>query len=82
MAKVAKKRVVRRVKAAKGARSAGGAARAKGDKVFCPCCPTWEIKFPERCSNTLERAGRTLFFCTRRCKDKFARSPEKYATRA
>jgi len=47
-------------------------------KIFCPCCPDWEIKHPERCSNTLEAADRTLYFCTKRCKERFLKNPEKF----
>ena len=47
-------------------------------KIYCPCCPQWEIKSPERCSNTLAYQGRTLYFCTKRCKDRFEKNPEKF----
>lgn len=51
-------------------------------KVHCTCCPDWEIKRPERCSNTLQYGGRILYFCTRRCKEKFERNPGKYVAAA
>lgn len=47
-------------------------------KVHCVVCPKWEIKRPERCSNTLTRRGRKLYFCTRRCKDRYLKTPEKF----
>lgn len=62
----AKKPIVKK----KAATSASG--------VTCTCCPDWPIKYPERCSNTLTRAGKTHYFCTARCKEKFVKSPEKY----
>ncbi|MBL8684060.1 MAG: hypothetical protein JNK05_33110 [Myxococcales bacterium] len=48
-------------------------AGAPSAAVFCEMCPTWQIKQPERCSNTLEREGRTLYFCTRRCRERYER---------
>jgi hypothetical protein len=50
----------------------------KNSKVFCTCCPTWEIKHPSRCSNTLKNRDKIHYFCTARCKEKFLKSPEKY----
>jgi len=47
-------------------------------KVFCTVCPKWEIKQPERCSNTIKHAAKTLYFCTKRCKDRYAKTPEKF----
>lgn len=47
-------------------------------KIHCPCCPGWEIKRPDRCSNTLIHGETTLYFCSRRCKEKFERDPAKY----
>ena len=47
-------------------------------KVYCRVCPDWEIKRPERCSNTLKRQGVTLYFCTSRCKERFSKAPEKF----
>ena len=49
-------------------------------KVFCPCCPTWEIKRPERCSNTLEYLGLKLYFCTKRCKERFIKNSAAFLT--
>lgn len=46
-------------------------------RVFCVMCPKWEIKRPERCSNTLTRAGKKKYFCTARCKEKFLKKEEK-----
>ena len=40
-------------------------------KVYCKMCPDWEIKNPARCSNTLQQGGKTLYFCTKRCKERF-----------
>ncbi|MCC7404066.1 MAG: hypothetical protein IT288_06665 [Bdellovibrionales bacterium] len=48
-------------------------------KVFCTVCPTWEIKNPDRCSNTLKKRSKTLYFCTKRCKERYTKSPEKFA---
>lgn len=50
------------------------ARSARAKKEFCVMCPDWEIKIPERCSNTLKRGAKTLYFCTRRCKDRFLRA--------
>jgi len=47
-------------------------------KVFCPVCPKWEIKIPERCSNTLKKGVQMLYFCTKRCKERYIKSPEKF----
>ena len=47
-------------------------------KTYCTVCPTWEIKHPERCSNTLKKASKTLYFCTKNCKEKFSKAPEKF----
>ncbi len=46
-------------------------------KIFCPMCPKWEIKIPERCSNTLVKKGKKLYFCTKRCKERFLIKSEK-----
>lgn len=45
----------------------------KAKKTYCVMCPTWEIKRPEICSNTLKAGTKTLYFCTRRCKDRYAK---------
>ncbi|MGZ3809093.1 MAG: YHS domain-containing protein [Bacteriovorax sp.] len=34
---------------------------------------------PDRCSNTLIVKGKKLYFCTKRCKERFEKSPEKFA---
>ena len=47
-------------------------------KVYCRVCPDWEIKQPERCSNTVSQKGAMIYFCTRRCKERFAKAPEKF----
>ena len=48
-------------------------------KVFCVVCPKWEIKKPERCSNTIKKGSSTLYFCTKRCKERYQAAPEKFA---
>lgn len=48
-------------------------------KIFCTVCPTWEIKKPESCSNTKKKAGKTLYFCTKKCVERFEKAPEKFA---
>ncbi|MBK8171088.1 MAG: hypothetical protein IPK60_12190 [Sandaracinaceae bacterium] len=45
--------------------------------THCAMCPDWEIKRPEKCSNTVERKGKTVYFCTKRCKEKFVRNESK-----
>ena len=47
-------------------------------KTYCVVCPTWEIKNPERCSNTIEKGSKKLYFCTKRCKERFEKTPEKF----
>ena len=47
-------------------------------KTFCVVCPTWEIKNPDRCSNTIKKASKTLYFCTKRCKERYQKAPEKF----
>lgn len=47
-------------------------------KIFCTVCPKWEIKHPERCSNTLVHKARTHYFCTKKCKERFEKAPEKF----
>ena len=49
--------------------------KAAARKVYCRVCPDWEIKHPDRCSNTLTQRGATLYFCTRRCKERFLKAP-------
>lgn len=44
--------------------------------TYCAMCPDWEIKNPDRCSNTVVDKGRTVYFCTARCKNKFLRRSE------
>ncbi len=47
-------------------------------KIFCTVCPKWEIKIPERCSNTLKKASKTFYFCTKKCKERFEKAPDKF----
>ena len=47
-------------------------------KTYCTVCPKWEIKLPERCSNTIKKAAKTLYFCTARCKERYLKAPEKF----
>jgi hypothetical protein len=47
-------------------------------KTCCPYCPGWEIKRRERCSNTLVHGRRSLYFCSRPCKERFERNPGHY----
>lgn len=47
-------------------------------KIFCAVCPKWEIKIPERCSNTLTKKGQKHYFCTKKCKERFEKAPEKF----
>lgn len=47
-------------------------------KIFCTVCPKWEIKRPERCSNTLVHKSKTRYFCTKKCKERFEKDPEKF----
>ncbi len=47
-------------------------------KTYCTVCPTWEIKSPDRCSNTLQTKGKTLYFCTKRCKERYTKTPERF----
>jgi hypothetical protein len=69
-----------RAKAAKPASKSKPALKTKAvkspsvSKTYCVMCPTWEIKRPERCSNTHQKGAKTLYFCTRRCKDKFLKT--------
>lgn len=48
--------------------------KAKAKKVFCKICTDWEIKKPERCSNTVKKTSGTLYFCTKRCKEKYVKA--------
>ena len=48
------------------------------NKTFCACCPKWEIKRPEQCSNTKVLKTKKYYFCTKRCKDRFEKTPEKF----
>jgi len=43
-------------------------------KIFCGICSDWEIKRPEKCSNTIIRSGRKYYFCTKKCKERFETS--------
>lgn len=47
-------------------------------KTYCTVCPKWEIKRPEKCSNTLVSKGQKHFFCTKKCKERFEKTPEKF----
>lgn len=47
-------------------------------KVFCAVCPKWEIKQPERCSNTLTYKKNKQYFCTKKCKERFEKAPENF----
>jgi hypothetical protein len=53
-------------------------AKSKKAKVYCAVCPDWEIKCPEKCSNTLTHKGKKRYFCTRKCKERFEKAPEKF----
>lgn len=48
-------------------------------KTYCVVCPTWEIKRPEQCSNTIKNSKKTLYFCTKKCKERYTKSPEKFS---
>jgi hypothetical protein len=45
-------------------------------KIFCRMCPKWEIKQPERCSNTVLEGAKKIYFCTQRCKEKYLRKAQ------
>lgn len=47
-------------------------------KVFCTVCPKWEIKRPAICSNTLVYKRKKHYFCTKKCKERFEKAPEKF----
>lgn len=47
-------------------------------KTYCTVCPDWEIKRPEKCSNTTTYKGAKHFFCTSKCKERFQKAPEKF----
>ncbi|MCM2321940.1 MAG: hypothetical protein NDJ90_01620 [Oligoflexia bacterium] len=53
-------------------------AKKKTTKTYCTVCPRWEIKQPEKCSNTLLAKGKKRYFCTKKCKDRFEKTPEKF----
>lgn len=55
------------------------AKKTSKKKTFCTICPTWEIKNPDRCSNTIKKAAKTFYFCTKKCKERFTKTPEKFA---
>ena len=46
--------------------------------TYCTVCPKWEIKQPERCSNTLFDGEQKRYFCTKRCKERYEKAPEKF----
>jgi hypothetical protein len=52
--------------------------KTAGKKTFCKICSDWEIKFPERCSNTVKKNLGTLYFCTKKCKERYLKAPEKF----
>jgi hypothetical protein len=52
---------------------------AAARKTYCTVCPAWEIKRPERCSNTLKKGMKVLYFCTARCKERYQKAPEKFS---
>ncbi|MBK9321507.1 MAG: YHS domain-containing protein [Bdellovibrionaceae bacterium] len=52
--------------------------KASAKKIFCTVCPKWEIKHPERCSNTLVHKTKKHYFCTKKCKERFEKAPEKF----
>jgi hypothetical protein len=47
-------------------------------KIYCAVCPDWEIKQPAKCSNTMTHRGAKKYFCTKKCKERFERTPEKF----
>jgi hypothetical protein len=55
-----------------------GPTKSTSRKVYCRVCPDWEIKRPDRCSNTAIHRHETIYFCTRRCKERFLKAPEKF----
>lgn len=55
------------------------AKKVEKKKTYCAVCPDWEIKNPDRCSNTIKKSAKTLYFCTLKCKDRYAKSPEKFS---
>jgi hypothetical protein len=60
-------------------KTAKSKTKSRDAKVYCVVCPTWEIKHPERCSNTVVLSPRrTLYFCQRRCKDRYLKAPEAF----
>jgi len=50
-------------------------------KIFCTVCPKWEIKRPEGCSNTLTYKRKKRYFCTKKCKERFAKDPERFLSK-
>jgi YHS domain-containing protein len=53
-------------------------SKKSGKKVYCSICSDWEIKHPEKCSNTLVHKGAKRYFCTAKCKAQFEKVPEKF----
>lgn len=47
-------------------------------KVYCKICPKWEIKRPAQCSNTLVFKRKKIYFCTKKCKERFEKAPENF----
>jgi len=54
------------------------AKSASAKKTYCTVCPGWEIKRPETCSNRLTHNGAKHYFCTRKCKERFRKTPAKF----
>ena len=52
---------------------------ARKKKIHCVVCPKWEIKHPERCSNTIKSKTKILYFCTMKCKERYLKSPEEFS---
>jgi uncharacterized pyridoxamine 5'-phosphate oxidase family protein len=48
-------------------------------KTYCKMCPDWEIKKPEKCSNTVTRNGQKIYFCTKKCKERYSKTSKKAA---
>lgn len=61
--------------------SSTAAKKPGASKTYCAVCPAWEIKHPDRCGNTLKRAGGTLYFCTKRCKERFEKDPATFTVK-
>lgn len=53
-------------------------AQSKKKKVYCGICSDWEIKRPEKCSNTTIHKGTKVYFCTSKCKERFLKTPDNF----